>query len=143
MTAGRAARGERWAFRRFLSRNEIWVEDRRVMTDSLLLDAEAGPALSLSNGPLSASFQVGRFNCLALLIFLGPMVAKAASECLSDVQAQPIQRRASLLVSASPLRDGALVRIAGESVEAVGRELRRYLGALGEWLGDDPLERKW
>jgi urease accessory protein len=135
LTAGRAARGERWAFGRFLSRNEIKIENARVLTDALLLD----PA----EGGLSGPFQLGRFNCLALLVLLGPAVREAASECLAHVQAQSVQRRATLVFSASPLRDGALVRVAGENVEAVGRELRRCLGRIGEWLGDDPLERKW
>ena len=41
------------------------------------------------------------------------------------------------------MRDGALLRSAGEHVEAVGREIHRHLGFLSGLLGDDPLARKW
>jgi len=40
-------------------------------------------------------------------------------------------------------RNGVLLRVAGESVEQVGRELGRHLRPLAQLLGDDPWERKW
>jgi hypothetical protein len=36
-----------------------------------------------------------------------------------------------------------LLRLAAESAEAVGREIRRHLKWLRELLHDDPWERKW
>jgi hypothetical protein len=45
--------------------------------------------------------------------------------------------------SASPVREGAIFRIAGEQTETVGRELCHYLNALCVHLGDDPWSRKW
>ena len=42
LCSGRAARGERWAFHRFQSRNEVFVGEERVLLDSLLLDSVDG-----------------------------------------------------------------------------------------------------
>src|SRR5258706_6192134 len=56
-SAGRVARGERWAFRRFESRNKVFVDGEPVFIDSLLLDS------SLMQTPLP----FGRYNCVALV----------------------------------------------------------------------------
>jgi urease accessory protein len=133
--SGRMARGERWAFTRFHSRNELFVEGERLLLDSLLLD----PA----DGPLDGPHRLGRFNCLALVALLGAPLHDAAARLLADVQAQPVPRRGPLVCSAGPLRDGALLRIAGEHTEDVGREIRRHLAFLCDTLGDDPWARKW
>ncbi|GDY21496.1 hypothetical protein LBMAG56_28430 [Verrucomicrobiota bacterium] len=134
-TSGRSACGERWAFNRLQSRNEIFFGDERVLVDSLLLD----PA----DGALAKPHRLGRFNCIALVVLLGPALREAAASVLADVAQQPVTRRAPLVCSASAIRDGALLRIAGEHVEDVGREIHRQLRELGELLGDDPLARKW
>ena len=159
-TSGRAARGERWAFSRFASRNEVHRSSRRkeahshktqneppyvgcyeraegelIFLDSIRLD----PA----DGPLDSSHRTGRFNCLATLLLLGPLLRDLAGGLLAGVSDRPVQCRTPLLCSASPLRDGALLRVAGEHVESVARELHRHLAALAPMLGDDPWARKW
>lgn len=134
-TSGRTARGERWAFNRFQSRNDIFLGDERVVVDSLLLDpAEDAPG---------DSHRMGRFNCLALVVLIGPALGEASARLLADVAQQSVTRRAPLVCSASAIREGALLRIAGEQVEIVGREIHRHLGFLPELLGDDPFARKW
>ena len=40
-------------------------------------------------------------------------------------------------------RVGALLRVGGTGVEAVGRWLRQELGFIAELLGEDPWLRKW
>lgn len=132
--AGRAACGERWAFTRLQSRNEIWVDGERTFLDSLLLDRDDG---------LDASARFGRYNALALLALVGSPLLDASAALLAEVARTPVTRRASCVASASPIRGGALLRIAGERVEDVGHELRRHLSFLGGWLGDDPWSRKW
>jgi urease accessory protein len=134
-SSGRAACGERWAFTRFHSRNDVFLVDERLLVDSVLLD----PA----HGPLDSAHRMGRFNCLALVLVIGDPVRQVATCLLEDVAGQPVTRRAPLVGSASPIRDGALLRIAGESVEDVGREIHRHLAPLGELLGEDPWARKW
>jgi urease accessory protein len=134
LTAGRAACGERWAFESFRSRNHVFLEGEPILADSLQLDD--------AQGPMALNSRMGRFNCLALVALIGEPLAGAAAQLLADVAAQPLTRRASLIASASPIRQGALLRVAGEQVEDVAREIRRHLAFLGGLLGECPWERK-
>ncbi len=135
ITSGRAACGERWAFHKFQSRNEVFVAGERVFLDSILLEQNADA--------LAGAHCMGRFNCLAMLLLIGEPLEAAAKKLLEHVAAEPVARRAPLVSSASPVRNGALLRVAGESVETVGRELYRHLHCLSALLGDDPWARKW
>jgi urease accessory protein len=133
--SGRAARGERWAFKRFQSRNEIFVGPERVLLDSFLLD----PA----DGPLDSPHRMGRFNCVALVLIIGGSVRHAGVRALEDIAARPITRAAPLVCSASPVSNGALLRFAGERVEDVAREIHHHLAFIPALLHDDPWSRKW
>jgi urease accessory protein len=134
-TSGRAARGERWAFKHFQSRNEIFVDGKCAVLDSVRLNS--------GDGDLNEPQRMGRFNCLAVLFFIGAPLRSAAEELLKQNSAQPVARRGTLASSASPLRDGAVLRVAGETTESVGRALHRHLIGLADVLGDDPWSRKW
>lgn len=134
-SSGRAARGERWAFAHFSSRNQVRIGDQTVFLDSL--------ALNPADGDLAAPHRTGRFNCLGSLLLIGPKLREAAQKLLAEVGADPVLRQAALVCSASPVADGAVLRLAGEHVEAVGRELHKYLAQLNPLLGDDPWARKW
>jgi urease accessory protein len=133
--AGRAARGERWAFAGFQSRNDVFISGERVFVDSLLLDP--------SDEMLKSQHRVGRFNCFAMVLLIGKPLRETAAQLLEQIAARPVERHATLVASASAVRDGALLRVAGESVELVGRELHHHLQALSARLGDDPWARKW
>jgi urease accessory protein len=135
LPSGRAACGERWAFESFHSRNEVFFDGKRVFLDSLRLDPAAGEI----GGP----HRMGRFNCLAMLLLLGVPFRQAGIELLKLVSTRPVAPRESLVRSATAVHDGVLLRLAGESVEAVGQELHGHLGFVREMLGDDPWERKW
>ena len=134
-TSGRAARGERWEFNRFQSRNDVFVDGRRIFLDSLLL--------SPGDGALTAPHRAGRFNCLATLFFIGPAVRDFARQLVEQIGKEPVTRRAPLVASASPVAGGAVLRIASEHVETVGHELHHHLAFLRDLLGDDPWVRKW
>jgi len=134
-TSGRAARGERWAFNYFQSRNDVFLSGERIFMDSILLDSAADP--------ITSPHRTGRFNCFALLLLAGEPLQPAAASLLEAISANPVKRSASLVASASPVRHGAILRIAGESVEQVGRELHHYLKFASAFLGDDPWARKW
>lgn len=134
-SAGRVARGERWQFARFHSRNEVFRDGQRVFLDAILLDRE--------DGFTASAHQVGRYHCFATLLFLGPPMAAPAASVLATAAERPVERRAPLISSASPVADGVLVRIAGEHTEAVGRELSQHLKSVAPLLGDDPWARKW
>jgi urease accessory protein len=130
-SAGRTARGERWAFKHLASRNDVFIGGERALVDSLLLSSEELAA------------QMGRFNCLATLLLIGPPLQTASAALLQQIAARPVEKRAALVCSASPARDGVLLRVAGEEVEAVRRELSNQLTFLRDILGDDPWARKW
>ncbi len=68
MSGGRTARGERWSFHRYLSRNEIERDGRKVLIDALSLDSR--------DGALDSKYRGGRFNCLATVALFGPRLAE-------------------------------------------------------------------
>ncbi len=130
-TAGRSARGERWAFHRYAARTAVSLAGAPLVHDSILLD----PA----HGELGA--RLGRFDAFATVVLTGPRAAALAAAA-RDLPVPT--RRAPLLQAVSPLGDdGAVVRIAGESIEEVTKAVRARLAGLGELLGDDPFARKW
>lgn len=129
-TAGRVARGERWAFARYASRISIARAGVPVLEDAVILD----PA----EGDLAARF--GRFDALATIVVLGPQVASLLPQTGPQ---EPPARRADLVEAMSPLPGGALVRVAGTSVERVVRRTRAVLAGLGPLLGDDLFARRW
>jgi urease accessory protein len=135
MSAGRTARGERWNFQRYLSRNEIERGGKKLLVDALLLNAD--------DGALDSKFRGGRFNCLATVALIGPQLTAHARALLDWCAAQPIEPQSSLVFAASPLYEGALLRFAGTSVEEVGRAIHQRLGFVSALLKDDPFSRKW
>ncbi len=79
----------------------------------------------------------------------GACLREAAARMASRIDDRPVARGADLLLAATRLRDacgreqGCVVRIAGMSVEHVGRALRDLLAFVPALLGDDPWGRKW
>jgi len=130
-TAGRAARGERWAFAHFASRNDVFMAGQRVVADAVQLRSP------------EASQRMGRFDCLATLLLIGAPLQAAAGALLPTLSALPVERRAARVCVISPVREGVLVRIAGQSVEDVRRELHQRLEFTRELLGDHPWARRW
>ena len=134
-TSGRAARGERWAFHHFQSRNDVFIGGRRAFVDSILLDPK--------DGGFDSPHRAGRFNCFAMLLLIGQPLREAAANLLNEISPRPVERSAPLICAASPVQDGEVFRIAGEDVENVGREIKKHLHFLADFLGDDPWTRKW
>ena len=134
-TSGRAARGERWAFDHFQSRNDVFFEGRRIFVDSIVLNSESGP--------MDSSHRTGRFNCFAMLVLIGETLGKVATELMAEISARPVNRQSALLCSVSPVQQGVVLRLAAEDVESVSHELKRHLQLLAGLLGDDPWSRKW
>lgn len=135
LCSGRLARGERWAFSRFESRIEVFLNSERALLDSLLLDR--------SHGALDGQHRLGRFNCLALVLILGDPLCDAATRALERVSEWKVASRSSLLCSASPVRGGALIRFAGERFEEMTRQIHLWLDFVPGLLGDNPWARKW
>jgi urease accessory protein len=134
LVAGRTARGERWALERLRADLEVRVEGRLAAADALLLEPGA---------PSLLAQRLTRFDAIALVVVLGPAFAGAARALLDAVGARPASPGAALLVSASPLPGGALLRCAAERVEELGAFLRGALTFAAGVLGDDPFQRRW
>lgn len=172
-TSGRAACGERWTFARLSTRNEVWQSDvpkgnhdagvgdvavdgngangsgqvpvpvdqtpgapgQCVFVDSCCLDS--------TDGPPAGIYRTGRFNCFAMLALIGSPLKELAARLLADVRRLAVQRRHSLLVSASPIQGGSVLRVAGEQVGEVDQFLRKHLTPLAALLGEDPWSRRW
>jgi len=133
LTSGRRARGERWAFSRYRSRNDIHVGGRHVFHDALLLDS--------ADGDIGGPQRLGRFECLGLVVILGVAFRPAADAVHEFVRSQPVGRCEDLFFSASPLAGGVVLRVAGVSTELVSRWLRARLAFTRDLLGGDPWMR--
>jgi urease accessory protein len=134
VSSGRHAAGERWAFDEYHGQIVVRLDGKLLVHDAL--------ALRAADGDLAG--RLGRFNVLAVAMLIGTALRSVAASLVSRVSGDAVVRRADQLVAASPLGDdGCVLRIAGCSVERVGRTIRELLGFLPEMLGDDPWTRKW
>jgi len=134
MTSGRHAAGERWAFSRYESRFDIRRGSHRVFVDGLVLEPGVDAVVE----------RMGRFDVLLTAIITGPLVRSAAEDLVDRVSKLSIVRGADLVFSAVALRDGgALLRMAGTSVEQIAHTLRSHLAFLSPLIGDDLWSRKW
>ena len=135
MTSGRHAAGERWAFSRYESRFDIRRGSQRIFFDALVLEPNIDSVVA----------RMGRFDVLLTAVITGPLVAAAATDIVARVSQAPIVAvAADLVMSAARLRDGgALLRMAGSSVEQMGHALRAHLAFLSPLVGDDLWSRKW
>ncbi len=133
VTAGRVAHGERWSFARYRSDLRVARGGRALVLDALVLDAAHG----------SIAERMGRFEALATVIVAGPACAAIARDALAAIAAAPVARGDELLEAASPIDDGAIVRVAGASIERVASRVRERLAGVSALVGGDPWARKW
>ena len=135
ITSGRRARGERWSMDQFDSRLDVYYDGSHVLADNWLLDAR--------DGPLTSPFRLGRFHCVALIVMVGRPLQRRCRELLDAVSDEPIAPTSPVWIAGSPLPNGAILRILGETPEYVGQRLRDILYFLTEFLGAPPWDRKW
>jgi len=129
MTAGRVSFGERWQFTSYESRTWIRRSGRVVLHDATLLSPEDGDVAA----------RMGRFNCVAWAVAIGPALRANAMRLTGALDGAAVPKRADLLLSVAPLaEDGVLLRVAGTSAQQVGAVLKQHLSFLPSLLGDDP-----
>ena len=129
MTAGRLSSGERWQFTSYASRTWLRRDGRLILHEAMRLTPEDGDVAA----------RLGRFNCIAWAVVIGPAVRAAALRLAGSLGEAAVPKRADLLLSAAPLEDdGVLLRIAGTSAQQVGAILRQHLNFVPSLLGDDP-----
>lgn len=134
-TAGRLARGERWAFDHLALKLEVEIDRTRCFGDSL--------TLSPAHGDLRR--RMAPFDAFSTLVLAGPKLNGACDTVAQQINALPLKRAdGSPLISCSRWQWGLVVRIAAGSMDALAQSSRELLQPwLPELLGDDPFERKW
>lgn len=127
-TAGRSARGERWQLARYESRISIAKHGLPFFTDPLRLDPAHG----------ALPERMGRWDAMASIVVVGPKVAGAAALILEAIAKTRVRATDDVIVAASPITDGAFVRVMATDVRGVTRVVRDTLSFLSALVGDDP-----
>jgi urease accessory protein len=145
MTSGRRTMGEDWAFSRYYSANEIWVDGRRIAKDVMLLeDKEVYP-----QAPRSLGERLAPYSCYAMVMLCGPLVQGVISEMIAQYDRISVLKTKSppeMLWSLSPMvSEGgtrwAVVRAAGKETEMIKRWLGGTLAELQQVMGIDVYRR--
>ncbi|KAF8680270.1 UreD urease accessory protein [Rhizoctonia solani] len=125
-TSGRMARGEEWVFERYYSRNEIWIDGKRVARDVMLLTQEQESGV-LKKRTLKE--RLSPYACYATLFLIGTLVYPVVQSLQTSYGSISQRQRTGpedLIWSLSPLvdGDGVCVRIAGKETELVREWLK-------------------
>ncbi|MFL5311250.1 MAG: urease accessory protein UreD [Myxococcales bacterium] len=133
LAAGRTARGERWAFRRYEGELAVRSGDRVLVRERLLLDPDHG----------ALAERLGRFDALCTMLIAGDRLRAEREALAGRIHAAPVSSRARRIEQANEVGGGALVvRIAAASLEDALRAVREHLRFLPDLLGDDPWSRR-
>jgi len=152
-TSGRRARGEEWAFARYYSVNEVFVEGARSARDVVLLEGEGtntssppGAARGVQLLPRrTLADRMGPYACYATLLLYGPRVqgvVRELEERMRAVTVFQVREPLDVLWSLSPVRgdagdEGRIVRVAGKETEDVKKWLKDALRGLVDTIGGE------
>jgi len=152
-TSGRRARGEKWAFARYYSANEVFIDGVRTARDVVLLDgdgASAGGASGAGGGarggvpvlPRRAlADRMGPYACYATLLLCGPLVQGVVRELearIEEISVFRVREAPDVLWSLSAVHgdtSGRVVRVAGKETEDVKGWLSGALRGLVDVIG--------
>lgn len=163
-TSGRRARGEEWAFAKYYSVNEVFVDGVRTARDVVLLDGGGGgsagaPRDDNDNGagagagacgsgtrelPLrTLADRMGPYACYATLLLYGPLVqgvVKELEERMEKTSVLRVRKPLDVLWSMSGVHgeaSGRVVRVAGKETEDVKKWLSDALRGLIDVIGGE------
>ena len=139
VTAGRIAYGERWAAERIETTLEVARAGGASASEPV---PGACTLLLLDRVIIERASRMRRFDALATALLVGPRFADLAAAELARIAAEPVAKRAPLVVAASPLADGAIVRIAGV-IDDVVAAARAVVRPACTRAGEDPWARRW
>ncbi|KAG6878631.1 hypothetical protein C0993_001154 [Termitomyces sp. T159_Od127] len=145
LTSGRMSIGEEWAFSRYYSSNEVWVEGKRVAKDVMLLDEEQ--ADSMNKVPVrTLSDRLAPYSCYAMVILYGPLVKTTLmhlSALYDQISIFRTKVPRDMVWSLSPIsvHSGAIVRVAGKETETVRRWLGQSLQGLQDAIGREVYQK--
>lgn len=140
-TSGRKSLGEEWAFERYYSLNEVFVDGKRVARDATLLDQ---PPIAPKGLPERAlADKMGPYACYATVLLFGPLTEVTRGQLWQAYQATTVFKQKvplALLWSFSPLdadNKNAILRVAGRDSEEVRNWLSVALQGLERVVGVD------
>jgi urease accessory protein len=129
VSAGRVACGERWGLDSYDSRTDLRLAGRLLLRDTLRLDRRS---------PLLDRF--GPHVVSASLILAGPLCSDAV-RLATTLTEQHVPGADGVLVAASPLHNGCLLRLAAVDHEALAARVRAVIAPLSQPLDGDPWRR--
>ncbi len=135
LTSGRLAGGERWAFSRYRSRSDIYIDDQLVFTDATLLTPD--------EGLLCTPSRMGRFNCMAMVVWVGPPHSGITERLIQQLSTLPLGPRQPLIGAASQFGHGIVLRLMGTCTEKVARFLNTAVALPAQLGTGSPWTRKW
>lgn len=139
VSSGRRESGESWAFDAYTSRQRLVIDDALVLQDAVTLRRADGDLMT----------RLGRFAVLATVVLAGTPLLAQARTLVAESSRAGVEKRPAHLAVAAMLEHrrlgeaGCLMRVAGQSVDEVGRIIRSSLRFVPDLLGDDPWARKW
>lgn len=147
-TSGRKSRGEEWAFERYYSLNEVFVDGHRIARDVTLLEEPVNTPRSASTQARntlphrSLADRMAPYACYATVLLYGPLTKVTRTQLTAAYQSMTIFKQSALpnlLWSYSPLceENGAVVRVAAIEYEDVRNWLCVALQGLESAVGGD------
>lgn len=144
ITSGRMSMGEEWAFSRYHSVNEVFVQGRRVAKDVVLLDDT-----ELNGGVPSRTLseRMRPYVCYAMLFLYGPHLLSIITKVMESYNRIRVFKTSvpdGLIWSASPIDSrklGIVIRVAGIETEIVKEWLKEALVGLEVLIGRDAYKR--
>ncbi|MEE9405743.1 MAG: urease accessory protein UreD [Algisphaera sp.] len=134
LTCGRVARGERWSFDRYESRNVIRIDGEEIVFDRLVLDAsEESP---------SDAFAAGPFDVMATLYLVGPAAQSGCAAAQAWVAGLPPTTGRDFQVGYSPQPWGGVLRIMGCRTQRAIHIVKERLAFLTPLLGTEVFGRR-
>lgn len=137
ITSGRIARGEEWDFDRYRSTNEIWIGEKRLIRDALLLEKNNGSNRAMKD-------RMRSYSCYATLFLVGPRVTPILTKLTSSYDGISIFQQSQppgILWSLSRAADGCVVRVAGDETEQVKLWIKHSLQDLESDVGTEVLSK--
>jgi urease accessory protein len=145
ITCGRKSLGEEWAFTRYYSVNELWVNGKRLLRDVLLLEDDQTTGTESPHPPRALRARLAPYSCYANLILYGPRVrdiVNQLSRSYGSISVFKFHEPPELIWSLSPVsNEGCIIRVAGKDSEPVKRWLKHALLGLENIVGVDVYRR--
>ncbi len=140
ISSGRKSQGEDWSFSRYYSLNEVWVDDKRIARDALLLEEQKDDLQPLPHRTLAD--RLAPYSCYATVLMYGPLLERAMQDLSGQYQAISVfkhTKRPELIWSLTDIADGKgrVLRVSARQPEDVRRWLGCALRHLESIVGKD------